>query len=590
MTFTTRFSINNRKTSLPSRNLSGIVTEGINDGSIQRNSLGPTQYVDPEAMKQGLGDTSAPNLVAPNDFAAKILGNLTAGSKLKLGEKEYEIVGVKGSGGFGAVFEVKFEEKSYALKILFPTGSNDSLTREFFLNEAIALYKMQMTGSQNVPKIYNQGKFSINETNLDYIVMEIVEGKSFKKILEDSSGGIKWDDLKLMIPGALAALRDMHSTGIVHNDIKPHNFLFDTKNERTVAIDLGGIGNIGEPYPDLATLSIAWTAPERLKPGSYVSISDVFSLGVTLYELLTNFNPFKDESDMIKYQKILTINPRKLDLPDLPSEVSDVIMKMMEKDPSKRISLNEVIETFEKLGLVIPKANTEVSSRIALDTKVQELQSQLQQRTEYYEAALQSQLELSAVYNQRKPTFVGNLARGIGALALIGVISASYYGLTHRATVGEIVDTAKKEGVGAAVTDVKTQIAHALIGETKEKQSFMPIQIKVKLPRKVSGATIEYVSEGKPKKAGNSNPVTLDIPINSSVEKPYKFSITYSNPKKLGSFVMRDFEIWKGNDKKGNSLYFIKETNKSKSLSIPAFKKLKKKSIPLERIEATIKL
>ncbi len=189
----------------------------------------------------------------------------------------------------------------------------------------------------NIVSVYDVGK----EENLYYIVMELVKGKTLKEIIvEDGALGWKWS-VKVSMQIA-SALETAHKNNIIHRDIKPHNIII-TEDGVAKVTDFGiakAVSNSTITAFGTTIGSVHYFSPEHARGGFTDAKSDLYSLGVVMYEMITGRVPFDSDTPVsvaLKHMQEEPIEPILLK-PDIPRSVNDIIMKAMKKDPEMRYS------------------------------------------------------------------------------------------------------------------------------------------------------------------------------------------------------------------------------------------------------------
>ena len=187
----------------------------------------------------------------------------------------------------------------------------------------------------NIVSVYDVGK----EDNLYYIVMELVKGKTLKEIIvEDGALGWKWS-VKVAIQIA-SALETAHKNNIIHRDIKPHNIII-TEDGVAKVTDFGiakAVSNSTITAFGTTIGSVHYFSPEHARGGYTDAKSDLYSLGVVMYEMVTGRVPFDSDTPVsvaLKHMQETPVEPIVLK-PELPKSVNDIIMKAMKKDPEER--------------------------------------------------------------------------------------------------------------------------------------------------------------------------------------------------------------------------------------------------------------
>ncbi|NCC32690.1 MAG: serine/threonine protein kinase [Chloroflexia bacterium] len=246
----------------------------------------------------------------------------------------YALVRPIARGGMATVFKAWDHclQRTVAIKILHPTYATDSAACAHFLNEA---YMTATLNHRNVIAIYDYGA----EGRHHYIVMEYLPGGTIKDDL-DQSGAFPVPvalDLAIQIADGLA---EAHHHGIVHGDVKPANILLTEDGCAKVA-DFGVSRQLHltmTTAPGLCFGTPDYVAPEVIKTQKAIPASDVYALGVTLYELLTGYTPFTGETTEELIGEHLMVEPIPVSryVPDLPKKLDQLILRMLAKDPTQR--------------------------------------------------------------------------------------------------------------------------------------------------------------------------------------------------------------------------------------------------------------
>jgi serine/threonine protein kinase len=246
----------------------------------------------------------------------------------------YEILKKLGEGGMGAVYLARdlSLQRKVAIKIIAPELSRHSRLISRFRVEAVAQAKLNHT---NIVTIHS---FS-QEKNIYYIVMEYVEGISLKAAINENFPVLQ--SLKIFTQ-LLEAVDYAHSQGVIHRDIKPAN-VFLTSDQTAKIGDFGiakveGIEGITRTGTGIG--SPVYSAPEQILGETIDGRTDIYSLGVTLYEMLTGAPYLKitGDTDYTALKKALEYKPPKPSTinPDIPPELDAIVMKSIAKNPAHR--------------------------------------------------------------------------------------------------------------------------------------------------------------------------------------------------------------------------------------------------------------
>ncbi len=293
------------------------------------------------------------------DFEEKYIGTVI--------NDRYKIIKLVGTGGMGSVYLAEHEilRKKVAIKILHYEQSKRKDTVERFKREAIAASNI---GQDNIVDVTD---FGYTEEGNAYFVMEYVEGRSLADVMKEQH--LLPLEFAVAVASQIAvALYSAHGKGIIHRDLKPENILLTNKdgNYPFVKIVDFGISKIlqDDVKPDerLRTLTKSgaifgtpeYMSPEQAAGDGVEPASDIYSLGVILYEMLTGRLPFFDDNYMKilhKHQYEFPELPSNVN-PDIPSDVNAIIMKCLEKKPFNRygtmmLLLNDLKNVYIKYNL-----------------------------------------------------------------------------------------------------------------------------------------------------------------------------------------------------------------------------------------------
>jgi len=260
----------------------------------------------------------------------------------------YRIVEKIGAGGMGEVYLAEDTEldRKVALKFLPPHLCHDEDCRKRFMREARAIAKIS---HPNIITIYEVAEFN----GRPYLSIELIEGPSLKvKIKGDKL------DLKYVLNLAIQigeALSEIHHSGVVHRDIKPSNILIDRKGTAHLAdFGLVHVDNATElTRPGSRMGTIGYMSPEQVKGETIDGGSDIFSLGIVLYEALTGHQPFRKNSEAASLEAILNIEPDSISnfRPDVPQGFQRIIERMIAKSKLDRFqNVDDLLVELKKQG------------------------------------------------------------------------------------------------------------------------------------------------------------------------------------------------------------------------------------------------
>ena len=251
----------------------------------------------------------------------------------RLLDNRYEILEVIGTGGMAVVYKARCHRlnRLVAVKILKDDYCQDEEFRHRFHAES------QAVASMSHPNIVSVYDVSTSE-EADYIVMELIDGISLKQYME-KKGVLNWKETLHFAIQIGKALEHAHSRGVVHRDIKPHNVMV-LKNGSVKVADFGiaRLMSKGNTLTKEALGSVHYISPEQAKGGRVDNRSDIYSLGVVMYEMMTGRPPYDGESPVavaIKHINGGAAMPSSLN-PNIPGGLEQIIMKSMENDPGNR--------------------------------------------------------------------------------------------------------------------------------------------------------------------------------------------------------------------------------------------------------------
>lgn len=248
----------------------------------------------------------------------------------------YRIVDRLGSGGMAEVYKAEdtILNRTVALKLLHPRLAHQANFVERLRREAQAAANLN---HPNIVNIYDWG----NQNDTYFIVMEYLKGESLKTIIDREAPLATARALKVATQ-VCDALQFAHDHDVVHRDIKPHNIMINEKG--TVRVTDFGIARAGGATAMTQTGSVLGTAkyisPEQAQGGFVGHTSDIYSLGVVLYEMITGQVPFEGDSAVaVAYKHVHEEPPRPSRFnPNITPGLEQIIMKALAKDPAKRFA------------------------------------------------------------------------------------------------------------------------------------------------------------------------------------------------------------------------------------------------------------
>ena len=264
----------------------------------------------------------------------------------------YQLLERLGAGGMSDVFRARdlMLERSVAIKVLHENYSNDADFQQRFRQEARAAANLSH------PNIVTVHDFGFDHNQL-FIVMEHIPGKDLKTLLRQRGRYSVEDAIPLMVQ-ACAGIGYAHRAGLVHCDIKPHNMIV-TPDGRLKVTDFGIARAMSTILPD-ERADVVWGSPQYFAPEQAVGeppspASDVYSLGVVLYEALTGALPFTapTSEELARMHLEMTPIPPSEYVPDIPTALEQIVLKVLSKEPAARY------RTADQLGRVLLRFGTQ---------------------------------------------------------------------------------------------------------------------------------------------------------------------------------------------------------------------------------------
>ncbi|MGM9522087.1 MAG: Stk1 family PASTA domain-containing Ser/Thr kinase [Oscillospiraceae bacterium] len=248
-------------------------------------------------------------------------------------DNRYEILEKIGSGGMAVVYKARCHRlnRFVAVKILKSDLAQDPDLRRRFHAESQAV---AMLSHPNIVSVYDVN----HSDNIDYIVMELIEGITLKQYI-NRKGILNWKEALHFTTQIVKALEHAHSRGIIHRDIKPHNIMI-LKDGNVKVADFG-IARLLTTQNTLTqeTLgSVHYISPEQAKGGQVDARSDLYSVGVVMYEMLTSRLPFEGDSPVsiaIQHISSIPLMPREIN-PDIPIGLEEITMHAMDPNLDTR--------------------------------------------------------------------------------------------------------------------------------------------------------------------------------------------------------------------------------------------------------------
>lgn len=268
---------------------------------------------------------------------------------MMLGER-YEILEKIGTGGMSDVYKAKCHKlnRYVAVKVLKQEFSENSNFVSKFRVEAQAAASLM---HPNIVNVYDVGE----DNGIHYIVMELVEGITLKKYIEKKARLSVKEAVSIAIQACMG-IEAAHNNHIIHRDIKPQNIIIS--KEGKVKVTDFGIAKAATSNTITSNVmgSVHYTSPEQARGGYSDEKSDIYSMGITLFEMLTGRVPFNGDTTVaiaIKHIQEPMPSPRDY-VPEIPVSVEQIVLKCTQKSPDRRYqSMSSLIEDLKK-SLISP--------------------------------------------------------------------------------------------------------------------------------------------------------------------------------------------------------------------------------------------
>lgn len=319
-----------------------------------------------------------------------------------------------GSGGMAEIYRARdiTLERRVAIKVLRKDFSSNAEFRQRFHQEAKAAANLAH------PNIVTIHDFGLDAENRLFIVMEYVPGTDLKNLLR-SRGRFTLDGAVSLMVQACAGVGYAHRAGLVHCDIKPQNMLI-TPDHRLKVVDFGIARAMASIHPDEKT-EVVWGSPQYFSPEQAAGkapspASDVYSLGVVMYEILTGQLPFNSSSSTElarMHRQDMPASPSTLN-PNIPPALEQIMLKVLAKEPSSRY------RTADQLGRILISFRDQYPNNGAVSPLPPVKTAQTQRVTQPYpQSSTHSPSNLDT--ESKNPLDIDWVTIGLGFLALIAV-------------------------------------------------------------------------------------------------------------------------------------------------------------------------
>ncbi len=335
---------------------------------------------------------------------------------VKLLAGRYELLEKIGDGGMAVVYKARCRllNRFVAIKILKPEYVKDPNIIESFRRESQAAAGLN---HPNIVSIYDVGK----EGNVHYIVMELIEGETLSEMIE-KEGPLEYRKAINITKQIAAGLSFAHHNDIIHRDIKPHNILMTQEGVAKIA-DFGIAKAMNEAVTsgdgeEMVMGSVHYFSPEQARGGYIDAKSDIYSLGIVMYEMLTGRVPF--DGDTPVQVALMHMNepmtPPSHYVPGIPSRLEGIIMKCTDKLSVNRYeSVDDLIRELDEMLKV-----TRIVGEAAIDPQNVDLDYREQRRKEQQEEAEKQYLEDKKSRKKKRNVI-------LAVILLIALLAAGYF-------------------------------------------------------------------------------------------------------------------------------------------------------------------
>ena len=329
----------------------------------------------------------------------------------------YELIEKVGGGGMALVYKArcKLLNRFVAVKILRPDFTNDE---EFIKRFKIEAQAAASLSHPNIVSIYDVG----NEEDIHYIVMEYIDGATLKEYIEEK-GELDWTEaVKISIQICLA-IEHAHKNNNVHRDIKPHNILF-TKEGMIKVTDFGIARAVTSSTITMVggTIgSVHYFSPEQARGGFTDEKSDIYSLGIVLYELLTGTLPFNGDTPVsvaIKHIQEEPEEPINMNS-QIPIGVNDIVKKAIQKDQNSRYQ--KASDLLDDLYKVLDKPSTQFFEETNIEDSPTVRVPALDENTSFADKSVSKKIgdDMKRKKKKEKTTTIVAVATSILVVALV---------------------------------------------------------------------------------------------------------------------------------------------------------------------------
>jgi len=463
----------------------------------------------------------------------------------------YELLEIIGEGGMGIVYKAKCHllNRFVAVKILKEELSNDEEYTSRFKREATSIARLS---HPNIVNVHDVG----SENNINFIVMEYINGKTLKQVIKEN-GRLRFEKTIDIVLQIAKGLECAHSNNIIHRDIKPDNIMI-TKDNMVKVMDFG-IAKVA----DIRTVtnsskimgSVHYFSPEQAK-GIFVDCrTDIYSLGIVMYEMVTGRVPYNAESAitiaMMHIQESVTA-PKKI-ITDIPENINQVILKAMQKEPIKRYQtareMAEVISEIKKNPNYKVKMNNELDDA----TRIRDAAIVPDVSNEFTTVMNGESVTEKTVIKRNKEVLPGN--RRLSKNKKTMIISASIILVVVASVLGKFLSS------GASTTPtpvVKTIVPQVSVKVPVKEKKFVPSLIgkTQSIANQIvvnNGFLLGTISNNYNNSIAKGLVISQTPEVSTSYDKGGKINLVISQGKKIVQVALPQSKV-ENNKKKGKTI------------------------------------
>lgn len=382
----------------------------------------------------------------------------------------YEILSRIGSGGMADVYKGRDHKlnRFVAVKVLKSEFREDEMFVKKFQTEAQSAAGLI---HPNIVNVYDVGE----DRGLYFIVMELVEGITLKDYI-DKKGRLTTKEVISIALQVSAGIEAAHNHQIVHRDIKPQNIII-SRDGKVKVTDFGiAKATSSNTISTNAMGSVHYTSPEQARGGFSDEKSDIYSLGITMYEMITGELPFDGDSTVsiaLKHLQEEILPPSEL-VPDIPYSLEQIIMKCTQKSPGRRYADIGALMQDLRHSLTDPEGDFVeiVPNRLPTDTRTmtREERERIQNMSKYDEDDPDAENDREKRMAKKKDEINPNMAKTVRILAIVAAVICVILVVLG---LGSVLGLFGKNGNSSGVTETKKVEVPNLVGHKEDEAEEM---------------------------------------------------------------------------------------------------------------------